>query len=538
MKKYWPNNKGSLILWIFFYFFIFTLLVRGSFAYLDPDFGWHLQVGAKIAETGTVPDINTYNFTYTGNWVDHEWLSNYLIYEIYENIGYISLTIFFATIILTVLVLLNVWARRRFPQLSPYYIIFFQTLGVIAASPHFGVRMQEFGVLFLALILVILDLYTRHRKFAILLLLIPIMYLWACLHGSFLIGFVVFFGWIVIKIMEKWLSTHYKKDWLDFSSVLTGKQILKFSGIGSLAIFVTLFTPYRLRLYSFLGGYRDNYYASHIQEWLSQFNYPFQYRQMMYLVLVVLGIILYYYYSRGKNRIWKIDLWTLALTGLFILLAFKSRRHFPLLFVSSFYFLMLVYGEIFRVSRTTKPKENRTVWLQHNWINLYLMLCLFLAGILQLSLTNFTSTPILSFSKDYPVQAVEYLNLHPEFDHDRLFNDYGWGGYLIWASPGRQIFIDGRLPQVSYQGHSFLEEYFSFFDQHADFQVRLDDYEIDLVLLPRRDQEIWAKKWEQIVFSLPNRNLASFNYLRTYLSTSQGWRAIYYDRTAIIYKRI
>ena len=27
----------------------------------------------------------------------------------------------------------------------------------------------------------------------------------------------------------------------------------------------------------------------------------------------------------------------------------------------------------------------------------------------------------------------------------RIFNDYGWGGYIIWRSGGSKVFIDGRM---------------------------------------------------------------------------------------------
>ena len=86
MLKVFNKIPFKAVFWIFFYFFIFCLLLRNGFSYLDPDFGWHLQVGKEIALSAQGPSQNIYNYTYTGTWVDHEWLSNYFIFKIIAKI--------------------------------------------------------------------------------------------------------------------------------------------------------------------------------------------------------------------------------------------------------------------------------------------------------------------------------------------------------------------------------------------------------------------------------------------------------------------
>ena len=52
-----------------------------------------------------------------------------------------------------------------------------------------------------------------------------------------------------------------------------------------------------------------------------------------------------------------------------------------------------------------------------------------------------------SLSKDYPVGAVQYLRQHPQ--PTGMFNDYSYGGYLIWQlGPQHKVFIDGRADYV------------------------------------------------------------------------------------------
>lgn len=530
MNKLFKNIKFNQIFWIFFYFFLFCLLLRGSFNYLDPDFGWHLQVGREIAQSWSVPTANHYNYTFTGNWVDHEWLSNVLVYFIYSNGGYLAVVGIFALLIIFVLVLLNLWTRRILPQAPLFALAFFQLLGLVAAAPHFGVRIQEFGVLFLLLLLLIIDHYQKNKSWPVLLWLPPLLYLWACLHASFLIGFFLLGAFVAVKIGERILKKYHPWTFIDFSPILKIKEILVFIGVSILSFGATLLTPYKLSLYSFLSGYRGSFYQTHIQEWLSQFSFPFKYWQLVYLVFVVLAVIFYIYYSRsGASRRFRVNLWTLFLSVLFVVLSFKSRRHFPLMFVATFPFLIDFYSNIFQ---TVSKKDNRPL---NNWLKFYLLACLLLVSVLQAVQIKFTTVPFEAFCNTYPCGAVKFLKDHPAYDRLNLFNDYAWGGYFIWNLPTRRLFIDGRLPQVEFAGHTFLEEYLDFFGASTAITDKLEKYDIRLILISAHDQNLSAKKWEKIFFGIKNEELIARNHLRDYLLASKDWQPIYYDATAVIY---
>jgi hypothetical protein len=48
-------------------------------------------------------------------------------------------------------------------------------------------------------------------------------------------------------------------------------------------------------------------------------------------------------------------------------------------------------------------------------------------------------------SKATPVQATEWLQRHPLPQGSRLFNDLGYGSYLIWALPDTRVYVDPRI---------------------------------------------------------------------------------------------
>ncbi len=118
-----------------------------------------------------------------------------------------------------------------------------------------------------------------------------------------------------------------------------------------------------------------------------------------------------------------------------------------------------------------------------------------------------------------------------------VFNEYGWGGFLISELPETKIFIDGRLPQVAFANWTFVEEYNSFFHGDESPQIKLDKYNIDTILIKAVDKPATVKKWEKILFVIRDKDLVTENKLREYLEQATDWKLIYNDGVAKIYLR-
>jgi hypothetical protein len=112
---------------------------------------------------------------------------------------------------------------------------------------------------------------------------------------------------------------------------------------------------------------------------------------------------------------------------------------------------------------------------------------------------------------DYPVYAVEYLREHPQ--PVPMFNEYGWGGYLIsQLGPAQPVFIDGRADLYEYSG--ILPDYFV----AASGQVAA------IRVLARHD----------IRSCLLNRSSA----LAGLLDQSTDWKKVYSDDLSVIFIRL
>ncbi len=529
MLDFFKKIKFIYFFWFFFYLFILFLLWRGAASYLDPDFGWHLSVGQEIAVSGQVPGANHYNYTYTGNWVDHEWLSNLIIANIYEVFGYQGLIFLFSLLVVLALIWLNLLFRFIAGRNSPEILIaVLQVFGLMAAWPHFGVRVQQVALLFLLGLLIILYFYDQSRRWIWLLPLPLLFYFWANLHASFLMGLAVLLFWLGVK-GAVWLFAKTRLSFRLADQIISRRQVLAVSVFFALSLAATLFTPYRLELYAFLSDYGNTVYQSYIMEWLSQFSYPFYYWQLLYLAFVGTAIFLSLYFAFGREKK-PLNFWHLALAGLFFLLSFQSRRHFPLLFVASFP-LFASLAANFSLSH----RRHFSHWPL--WLKGYLIICLSVASLLQIYLIDFRPDPRRDFSDDYPVAAADFLCRDNSTAAGNLFSEYVWGGYLIWTCPQRRLFIDGRLPQVPYAGHTFLEEYLEFLKSDADYQAKLDQYDISLVLIKSPQPDLKAKPWEKLLFQVTDADLSQRSHFREYLEMSPAWSRLYSDDTAVIYSR-
>jgi hypothetical protein len=115
--------------------------------------------------------------------------------------------------------------------------------------------------------------------------------------------------------------------------------------------------------------------------------------------------------------------------------------------------------------------------------------------------------------QEYPVAAADWIAAHPGQVGTRMFNQYGWGGYLayrFYPDPKRRVFIFG---EAELMGDDLLNRYQDVAGLHANWVRVLDDYQVDYVV---------------------------FNHggaLSNVLATEPGWKLVYSDSVADIYVR-
>lgn len=521
----------AILPWVLF-FALAIFLLQNSFSYSDSDLGWHLRVGSEILASGQAPTIDHYNYTLSGQgWVDHEWLLNYGMAVIFSRTSFLGLHLFFLFII--AVAIFFVWRRIFNFSLfsksdSALFVGIFAclSLGLFASRPHLGLRVQEVGLMFLSILFFLFSHFSRYRFW---FLSLPLIFmLWANLHGSFLLGLALLFAYCLYACLAGFI-----KNWPIFRkftiSAFSKKDRLFLGLIFIFSLLATLVNPYGLGLYSFLGSYANTLYMTYIQEWQSQFILPLYYPQLCYLAFAAAFFL--YLWNFGKRL--SFSLWDWALAILFFIMAFRSRRHFPIFVIASLPLMSAVVQEF--INNFSWPLKK--IWLFRLGITGLLLVGAF-ALWLGFSLP-WQQDGIRDFcGKKYPCAAVSYLQSRPETSSWRLFNEYNWGGFLLFAYPEKELFIDGRMPQAPYRGWTILEEYLAFRNPDSDFTFLLSDYDIRLVLIKQVRPPLRLRESEKLFFQVTEQELIVDNPLYSYLSQSSDWRVVFSDNLSIIYERV
>ena len=108
------------------------------------------------------------------------------------------------------------------------------------------------------------------------------------------------------------------------------------------------------------------------------------------------------------------------------------------------------------------------------WLNL-LVAVLMGIGVVVFAFRELSATEEV-IAERFPVAAVDYLEANG-LDQARIYNEYDWGGYLIWR--GVPTFIDGRADMF---GDEFIYLYMQTNTRAADWEEPLEKYDVEYIL--------------------------------------------------------
>ena len=170
---------------------------------------------------------------------------------------------------------------------------------------------------------------------------------------------------------------------------------------------------------------------------------------------------------------------------IFSWLAFTARRNFgPYAMVSAPVISRHLHDIIENWESEGKKKEilsakagnisNKT----RNWINLTIIVLLVIAAGWKALDVNKTSFVQERESDIFPSQAVDILL--NENDPGKIFNEYNWGGYLVWRLQDYQVFIDGR---TDLYGDEIIGEWSDILNASPGWENKLNDWNVNYMLV-------------------------------------------------------
>ncbi len=476
----------------------FIILVIGLFLMTmrpiaDPDYWWHLKTGQFILDTHAIPHTDPFSYTKAGYpWITHEWLTEILMYSIYKYLGAGILILIFSAIITSGFLLAYFRAEK---ESRPYVAGFALFLGAISTAPTWGVRPQMISLLLTSLFLFLLDRYTQELKIKYLIPIPIIMAVWVNLHAGFFLGLAIIAIYIIGGLIEILLTEFSIRDKEkivppSFRTIITLCVVL---GISAAA---TLLNPngFHIILYPFTTLTSQSMQQL-IQEWLSPDFHQLEWQPFAWLILALI--------AAGMLGRKAISAPKILLTIVLGYAALRSMRNIPLFAVAVIPILAEQVSSIIKIVKTQKVPGNLIQ------IGFYIVIAgfCFLTGYRYFQVIP-EQTKIQA--QRFPENAVTWLeNNHPE---GRIFNTYGWGGYLIWKLyPEYPVYIDGR---ADVYGDAFLFEYNSIYHSDPGWEGKLASYNVQIVIIEPgsplanslRESSSWENSFEDSVSVVFTRN--------------------------------
>ena len=435
----------------------------------DSDTYWHITAGQWMLSHGAVLHSDPFSFTAYGKpWHTQEWLAEILMALSFRAGGWAGVATLFGAAAAALAGLLAYHLGRWLGRLSLAVVLVVSlacVAGSLLARPHLlALPLLEIW----AAGLVIARSENRAPSFALL----PVMTLWANLHGSFMAGLAL----IVPLALEAVLTAERERG-----RVATRWALFLLAAIAAAAI--TPFGPESLifppKLMA-LGG------LAHIGEWQAA-----DFSTITPLEIALLATI-FVVVSRGI-KIPPIRL--LLLLGL-THFALKHVRHEMILAVVA----PLLLAEPLANGLNEGAKKTTAAVPFHPMIAGVLGLLLAAGLILRLSLPIVRTDGAMT-----PRTALAHVP--PELKQLPLLNDYAFGGYLIFS--GIEPFIDSR---ADLHGDAFLKNYAKLkAGDSAALAHTLQTYRIRWALLE------------------PHTPLTAA------LSAMPGWHEVYSDNTAAVF---
>lgn len=453
------------------------LLALTSRSVVDPDVWWHLKTGECIAQHRAVPHADSFSFTRHGQpWVAHEWLTDLLFYGICRAAGFTGLILLSAAVLCAAFFLLYERCSGR-----PYAAGILTLVGAWATAPLWGVRPQVISLLLASLWLFLLERSDRNHW--LLFWTLPITFLWVNLHAGFALGLALLLLFLAGEVLESILGAR--------PSAIPRLRMLALTLL--LDLLLVPLNPNGARMYSYpIQTLRSQAMQNYILEWASPNFHRAEYWPFLFLLLAVLAFL------GASRRVRPRDL-LLLIVGAYAALC--STRMIPL-------FVLVAVPPLSReweFCGSVESPRRRSLAKRHNPTCLNAAIVVAMAAFAGMHIAHVVHHQPEAESLRFPTQAAAFLQAHPP--SGRLFNDYDWGGYLIWRLPSTPVFVDGR---ADLYGDQLLQRFANAYQLKDSWRQTLEQWQIQTVIVP------------------PDSALA------TGLQLAEDWKIVYQDRRAIV----
>jgi hypothetical protein len=478
MKNSWTADR------IFVLASFFLLVLSFQFTkHAEYDFWWHLALGESVYSSGEIYEVDEFSYTFSGTpQFSSEWLSDLIIFLTFKAGGLLGANILKAVVILLTFYFLFLTIRNYTGDNASAFFATVISLTVVLFSIRFRlfVRPYIFSYLFIAIYLYILSGFEKNRRYKLLFVLPAIQILWSNMYSAAAFGPMLFVFFMIGRIVKKESTNDIPRLIGMFLLIIVASLISPEIHKPYLLLFKVATDPTTI----LFGEFQP--LSTHLL-WGYGLKYTFAYQ------ILVLGSLLYFIAFKGWKSIYHVLLFAVFLA--------ESVLHVRMIDVFS------IVSVVFFCIPLERLLRRHAVQISPKKIMAPVMSAVILA-LIPISVLGNQTYPFGNEIKEdtFPEGSLEFLD--KEKITGTMFNSHPFGGYIIWYSPKRKVFIDGRYSRL--YTAEFQEGYHNILksavawksaDEKWDFDYALLEYDMRSRLYPLHlnDNPDWALVyWDNI----------------------------------------
>lgn len=424
------------------------LTAVGGFAFytklsvIDNDIWWHLKVGDWIIEHLAVPHTGILSRTAgTRPWIAYSWGYEVFMSWAYRLGGILGIGIYGT--LLTVGVAASVFTMLR--RLSGRFWIALVLAAITCWSFLFNgmPRPVFFSMMLFCVTLMLLLVANRTGDVRTLFWLPLIFFVWVNLHIQFIHGLFLV-GLLMATTIAQRAAERFR---IPLPFLAPSKlPALAMSGVFTACVLATLLGPNFYHPYIAVLEYSKAKFAYNVIIELQ----PLSFRGSSHYFQLLLGA--FAFFAVGWRR--KINLFKLSMLTICSVVAYRTMR-------DAWFIAIPAAACIADFPAPEEEQDKAENWRELLGVAAVVVLLLFVVA----RGLDFTQRGIdRAISSEYPVNAVNFLRQNPQ--PGPLYNNLGWGGFLMWYMPDYPVAVDGRndlygdeMDQVFYGSQNADEGY-------------------------------------------------------------------------------
>ena len=467
---------------------------------INPDIFWHLSAGKyALAHLGP-PRADFLSWTLPGaEWYDFEWLPQIFYYLLHKAGGFKALLLFKAALLALTLLVFRAIAllygrRAALPLALPFF--------AAAIITNSDLRPENFSLLFFTL-----ELYFLERRrlgllpggWRLLAGAAAFFCVWANIHAGYMYGLALAGLYAAGEFFAEELPYIYGR-----SGFVRPTGSFFYLWVFCAGFAASLANPYGWKIYSMIANHQRhiNTLQEYIQEWntfdlLNIYQWPY--------VLALAGVLgsFAFFVLKRRHAVYS----HFACLLFFVWASANHARHIPFFIITGLAFtLSLPWQDIKaggrRLAYGAAAAGAFLLWFYaaHVW-------------------TQYTGLAT-GFRWGSPGLATFLRANKTELSGLRVFNPWGWGGWLGWElAPDYKVFVDGR-----YLFHDKIAEVVDVRESPAKWAELIGKYRFDLMLITLDEPKVPVKQ-----LLADGRETMFWRPAYMYYLPRRDWAVIYWD---------